>query len=269
MKNILKNWHIATIFAFSLVAALASGCNDNSSNDKILRVGMAADYPPFEVYDNGEIVGFDVDLINKIAEHMGRKIQFHPLSFDNLIGALESKRIDLAISSMTATEDRTKKLDFSEIYYHNSFSIVYRNGQPLKSEDELQGKKIGAQTGSTMDKFLKRVGNVQIFSLNNNTIMIEELKLGRLDGVLLETAQAVEFVRSNLSLRHQKLATIENDGYAIAFPKDSSLKGPVNDVLSKMKKNGELAAIQKKWIIEDATPEAVPTAEVKTEELKS
>jgi len=261
MGNLLKNWRIVAMLAVGFAAVVVAGCNDRSSDDKVIKVGMSADYPPFESYNNGEIVGFDVDVINKVAEHMGRKVQLQSLSFDNLIGALESKRIDLAISSMTMNEERAKKLDFSDVYYQNSFSIVYRNGQPLRSEDELKGKKIGAQTGTTMDKFLKQLGNVKIFSLNNNNIMIEELKLGRIDGVLLETAQAVEFVRSNPVLRYQKLKTSDNDGYSIAFPKESKLRDEVNLALIEMKKNGELDAIKSKWIIEDTASAQLSEAE--------
>ena len=224
MKNTFKTLRFSIVAIVAAASIALVGCSDSNSNKDVLKVGMSADYPPFEFYQNAEIVGLDVDLINKIAERMGKKVRIQSLSFDNLIGALENKRIDLAISSITATEDRERRLDFSMPYYHNSFSIVYRNGQPIKTESDLQGKKIGAQTGSIMDKFLKKMNHVRIFSLNNNAIMIEELKLGRLDGVLVETAQAIEFVRSNLSLRYQKLADLENNGYSIAFPKGSKLR---------------------------------------------
>lgn len=269
MKNTFTKWRIITITMLSLAASVVVGCGESDPSNKILRVGTSPEYPPLESYHNGEIVGLDIDVITKIADHMGRKVQLHPLSFDNLIGALESNRIDLAISSLTVNEERAKKIDFSDPYYYNSFSIVYRNGHPIKSKTEMEGKKIGAQTGSTMDHFLKSANNVSIFSLNSNIIMIEELKLGRIDGVLLETAQAVEFTRTNPSLRYNQLAGTDASGYSIALPKNSKLTHEVNAALQKIKDSGELDGIIKRWIIEEAQPQEVTQQEELAEEISA
>ncbi len=258
MNRIIKAWSGIVVLLMGLIMVLLTGCGETSSPDKVLKVGISPDYPPFESYNNGEIIGLDPSLINAIGKHMNRQIQFYPLSFDNLIGALESKRVDLVISSMTKTPERENKFDFSLPYYRNSLSIVYRNGQPINSVEELKGKKIGAQTGSTMDLFLKKLGNVDISSLNNNNIMIEDLKLGRIDGVLLETVQAIQFAQSNLSLRSHLITNLDDEtgSYSIAFPKGSALKNEVDSILTEMKQNGELQAIIQQWIPERMDPDA-------------
>lgn len=229
------------------------GCDGPSEKvDKApLVVGLSAEYPPFEFQQKGEIVGFDVDLAHAIGQRLNRPIQIKEMAFHSLIPSLQTGKIDMAISGITVTPERQKNIDFSEVYYHNSLAFIYLKNSPPPDLTQLSHKKFGVQLGSSMEKWLKQQSadfeQVQIFALDTNPALIEKLKLGQIDYLVIETLQAIEFSKINAKLAYQTIGTID-DGYAIALAKHSPLLTSINQALQQLNQQGVLAQLKQKWI---------------------
>ncbi|WP_248565454.1 ABC transporter substrate-binding protein/permease [Paenibacillus sp. L3-i20] len=222
-----------------------------------LVMGTSPDYPPYENVDaknNGEIVGMDIDIAKHIAEQLGYKLEIASMDFNGLVAALQTTRVDFVMSAMSVTDDRKKNVDFSSTYYVARNTIVSKKSAPLETVDSLVGKKVGTQLGSTQDIFAQTLEGVALTKLNRIPDLIQELKTGRINAVVVEDAVAVEMVAANPDLIMNFLppSNVE-DGYAIAFPKGSTHVEAFNGVLEEMKQNGELDKIVNKWF---ATEEA-------------
>ncbi|MCH9754076.1 MAG: transporter substrate-binding domain-containing protein, partial [Alphaproteobacteria bacterium] len=191
-------------FCALAVMLLFSGCDNESEvvepSKKMLIMGTSADFPPFEFIKDKQIKGFDIDLAEVIAKKLGYSLYIRDVSFSGLIPAVKTGRVDFAAAGFTMTPERAEVVDFSAVYYTPSFAMIYRKDDPIPDLDHISGKSIGVQLGSTLECFLqsfKKDRDFKIISLTRNLPMIQDLKLGRLDGVLLEEAQAKVFSSKN------------------------------------------------------------------------
>ena len=240
----------------SLISSLViTGC-DNSSNvveqkKKTLVMGTTADYPPFEFIKDKKIRGFDIDLANMIVKKLGYTVYIRDMHFDSLIPALQTQRIDFAISGFSSTPEREKHVDLSIPYYIPTFAIIYNKDNSVATVEDLKNKTIATQLGSTMEIYLKEKAqtteNLKIISLARVPAMIQELKLKRLDGVMVEAAQAQVFANKYKELEYT-LFSNTGEGYSVAFPKGSDLKEQFNDVIAQLRDSGELDKLKKKWL---------------------
>ncbi len=244
---------VLIIFVLSLLGCTGTGNSSIREAERRIVVGLAADYPPFESKKNGEIIGFDVDLAREIAKELGYELTLQDMEFSALIPSLQTGRIDFAMSGMTVTEERKKNLLFSDTYYTSSFSVIFQKSGPFSSEQDLAGKKIGVQLGTTMEKYAKAKAKIdptiQVISLAKNPVLIQELKSGRLQGVISEDVQAIAFVEANPELGHALLAKT-GDGYAIGFQREKglALRDSVNQVIHKLKNSKFLDKLKQKWL---------------------
>lgn len=247
MKKIIKVMYLCTM---GVVGACMVGCGEKGDSNTLV-MGCSAEYPPFEYRKNGELIGFDVDLAKAICKKLGYILVVKDMNFDGLIGALNSGRVDFVMSGMTVTEERMKRVDFSRMYYEPKLAIIYRKDEVVDEAEKMKGKSIGVQLGSTMEIFVKEKANemegVEVKALNRNPDLIQELKIGRIDAVVIEESQVEQFGKANSDLAYRVLEDSAGEGYAIAFQKGSDLKEKFNKVLEEMKGNGELAAMLKKW----------------------
>jgi len=224
----------------------AFGCSKNQDSNKLV-YAVTADYPPFEYISSGILTGFDVELAELIAEKLGKKAEFKDIQFSSILPAVQSGIVDAAISTLTITEQRKKNFDFSIPYYFESLAIVYDQDTPLTSKNDLMEKTIACQLGSTMEIWLKdNAQKATIITLDTNLFAIEALKAGRVDGVLIDTAQAKVFTNKNSSLAYKVIANADT-GYGIAMKKDSPLVAMINEAIQNLQDTGELAKLQKKY----------------------
>lgn len=234
-----------------LVVILALSACTEKSDEPIIRLGTSPDYPPFEFKKNGQLVGFDIDLIEEIAKKLNRKLEIHEIEFNSLIPALQAGKIDLVASGITITPERLKNIDCSNIYYQGSIIGITKQDKPINSIEDLANKKIGAQLGSFMESFAKQqqnlLPNIEISSLSNNLHLLQELKLGRIDVLLLEEGQREEILQANPGLISHVFPK-SGDGYAIALKKGSNLKDPINQIIKDMKESGDLKQLEDKWL---------------------
>jgi arginine/lysine/histidine transporter system substrate-binding protein len=228
-------------------------CQDKNQ-EETLRMGTSPDYPPFEYKRDGEIVGFDIALAKALADRLGKKLEIHELDFNSLIPALQSGKLDFVASGLTITPERLANVDFSNIYYRTSIAAIFKTGKEITSVSEFANKKIGAQLGSTMENFVKdqqnQLANVSISSLANNLHLLQELKLDRIDVLLLEEGQVNDILSANPGLASIILPKT-GDGYALGFAKNSPLTVEFNQALNSLEMEGKIIEIEGKWLKSD------------------
>nr|4ZV1_A Chain A, AncQR [synthetic construct]4ZV2_A Chain A, AncQR [synthetic construct] len=219
-----------------------------------LRVGTEATFPPFGFKDeNGKLVGFDIDLAKAIAKKLGVKVEFKPMDFDGIIPALQSGKIDVVIAGMTITEERKKQVDFSDPYFEAGQAIVVKKGNDsIKSLEDLKGKKVGVQLGSTSEQHVKKVAKdagVKVKKFDNFSEAFQELKSGRVDAVVTDNAVALAYVKQNPNAGVKIVGeTFSGEPYGIAVRKgNSELLEKINKALEEMKKDGTYDKIYEKW----------------------
>lgn len=222
-----------------------------NARQKLVMV-TSADYPPYEFRDTAkgkdDIIGFDVDIAKYITNKLGYDLEIKDTDFSGIIPALQSGRADLAMAGMTPTEERRKNVDFSDIYYQAKNTIVTRKGSNLKTPEDLSGKKVGVQLGSTQEKTAKEFKNVQLVALNKTGDLIQEVKARRIEAAVIEDTIAKGFIANNPDLEFSTIPSKpEETGSAIAFPKNSQLLNDFNPVLAEMKQSGKIEKLVKKW----------------------
>ena len=231
-----------------LIFALSS-CTESDSNTLVM--GTSADYPPFESYQNNQFVGFDIDLAQALAEHLGYKLEIKDIDFNGLIPAINSGVIDFAISALSPTTEREKNIDFTINYYPGLPSIVFKKNNLIANIEDLSNKVTGVQLGSIWENYCKskslEIDNLKIFSSNRIPQLVEELKLNRIQAIILDQQQA-----ANIVDKHPDFALITMDqigkGYAIALRKNSKLTPKLNKALAEIIDLGIIDNIKKKWL---------------------
>lgn len=239
---------LITIVRFVFLFIFCVAC-DNQVKTESLTVGVSADNPPYEFMQNGQIVGFDIDLINAMGERLGKKIVIKNFDFSGLLAALVSKNIDIAISGLTVTEEREKHVSFSIPYMTTKVSILYRLEDNLRGIDDLQNKVIGVQLGTTwgiIANDLSKKINIKISHLSNNLMLVEELRAKVIDAIILEELQSQKFIENNQGLASFLLKEFSSE-FAVAMAKNSELIKEINKVIKDLEEEGELERLEKKW----------------------
>lgn len=244
-----------SLFSFSIVGltVLLMGffiLSPESRRDHTLVFGVSADYPPFESYNKDTLVGFDIDLARSIAQHFGKEAVFQDMPFPSLFIALENGSIDAVISAISPTEDRISSFDFSQPYYYEGISLLYRKDRPL-NEDDLQNPKtrIAVQIGSTSALWLSQnYPHVQSVLISHNNEAIESLKAQHVDAVLVGSLQAKAYQEHFPSFGSFTIGHSEG-GCAIAVAKNSAILEDINTGLDVLKESGAISELENKWFL--------------------
>jgi len=215
-----------------------------------LIVGTDTTFPPFEFVDEkNQVVGFDIDIANELAKRLGVKLEIVNLPFDSLIPALLQGKIDLIIAGMTITEERAKVVDFSKPYFEANQAIVVRKDgrfEPKKLE-ELVGKKVAVQLGTTGDLVISEINGIQVVRFQKFTDAFLELQNGRVDAVVLDEAPAKAYVKKFPKFL---ISAVIDTGetYGIAVKKgNKELLNFVNQTLDILKGSGVYNKLIQKW----------------------
>lgn len=248
---------LSTVLSVAVAACNSTGGGETAEGGKKLVMATSADYPPYEYVNSAsgsqEIVGFDVDIAKYIAEELGYELEVQNVDFNGLIPSLQAKRADFVMAGMTPTEERKQNVDFSEIYYDAKNTIVTKADSGLTAPANLQGKKVGVQLGSIQETYAKEdLKGANIISLNRINEMIQELKAGRVDALIVEDTVAKGYVESNPDLIFTTIQEEGESGSAIAFPKGSPLVSEFNTVLAEMESSGKLQELVNKWFGEES-----------------
>ncbi|MGL5710251.1 MAG: basic amino acid ABC transporter substrate-binding protein [Cetobacterium sp.] len=223
---------ILSLVLFCIMGVLSFG------ND-VLYVGTNAEFAPFEYLENGEIVGFDIELINKVGEKIGKEIKIKNITFDGLLPALQTNKLDLVIAGMTMTAEREKFVDFSDDYFvANQVIIVPEKDSNIVNLDSLKGKKVGVVLGYTGDLMVSKIEGVDKVQYNSAPGAIMALTSGKVDAMILDSAPAGSYIVQNKGLKIVKIDA-EEEKYAIAVAKGKKeLVESINKALKEIKEEG-------------------------------
>jgi ABC-type amino acid transport substrate-binding protein len=256
---LLKTLQIACVLLLSFFAICGCGENkDHKKNSTIILLTSADNYPfQFYITDGGEqkIAGFDVDLAKAIADKMSMSLEIKDMDFNGLIPALQAKRGDFVMAALAITDDRKENVYFSDVYLETNTAIVTAIGKSLKKDTALKGKRIGVQLGSTYEQILKgikdKIKDLEIVALNRFGDLIQELRAGRIDGVMTEEAVAKAYVGSNKDIDYNMLSGYQSS-FAAAFLKHDSSRDLIknfNKALKELRDEGAIESIKNKWFV--------------------
>lgn len=237
---------ILAVVMILMLAVLSCGKKEES---KTLRVGLNSVFAPFEYKENGQIVGFDVDLINQIGKDLGYKIEIEDQSFDGLIPTLKTGKIDMIISGMTATEERKKSVDFSDEYFKSTNVYLKKKGNNnVTSIDNLSGKKVGASLGTIQEIEARKIPGATVVPIEDTVKSIMDLEAGKVDVLILENVIALEYMKKYTDLEVIGEKPLDS-GMAIAFDKGkhTELIQKINEELKTLKSNGKYDELINKY----------------------
>lgn len=258
-KNVLKKVKLAVLLI--LTAILAVGCAAQSSQPETeeLIMGLDDTFAPMGFRDEkGELVGFDVDLANEVAERIGVTIKFQPIDWSMKETELNAGNIDLIWNGYTITAERQEKVAFTKPYLENSQIIVTLAGSDINTKADLAGKNVAVQAeSSALDainsepEVAESFGELVEFSTNNEAF--SDLESGRTDALVVDEVNARYFMKQ---VGEEKYKVLDEDfgdeEYGIGLRKeDTELLKKINDAMDEMKKDGTYDAIYAKWFSEN------------------
>ena len=209
-----------------------------------------AAFPPYEMTtDSGEFEGIDIETAQAIADKLGLELQIDDMDFDAALLAVQQGKADMVMAGVTVTDERQNVMDFTDSYATGIQSIIVKEDSDIASVDDLAGKKIGTQRGTTgylycSDDF----GDENVVAYDNGLTAVQMLNNGQVDCVVIDNAPAKEFIAANPGLKLLDTAYVE-ESYAIGVGKgNTELKDAINTALEELKADGTLQAIVDKYI---------------------
>lgn len=250
-----KKLLLVCMAALMAIFALAGCGGDQKAADngkKVLKVGTNADFAPFEFQseDGKEYQGFDMDLIRAVGKEMGVEVEINNVNFDGLIPALEAGNIDVCISGMTINDERKQKVLFSDPYYKSGLSIIVaKDNDSIKKFEDLKGKKVAVQIGTTSAAEVKKIEGVEVKEFNSSADTFMELRAKGVDAVVNDRPVNDYYILKSGETNVKALPdllTSEDYGIAVSKQNEATQKA-VNEALKKLKDNGEYDKIFEKW----------------------
>ena len=214
-----------------------------------LTMATNATFPPYEMTtDTGAFEGIDVDTAQAIAEKLGLELQIDDMEFDAALLSVQQGKADIVMAGVTVTDERKAVMDFSDSYATGIQSIIVPEGSDIATPDDLVGKKIGTQRGTTgyiycSDDF----GDENVVAYDSGLTAVQALNNGQVDAVVIDNAPAQEYVAANPGLVVLDTSYAEED-YAIGMAKGSALEDAINAALEELKADGTLQSIVDKYI---------------------
>lgn len=237
----LKNV-VSLVLSLALLTG-AAGCGQNTGGEIIM--GTNAQFEPFEYRGaNDSVEGFDVELAKHIAAKLGKKLVIEDVSFQSLFTLLESGKIDFIAAGCSITEERLKSADFSDSYFNaKQMVMVMKDNSTINTQDDLKGKKIGVQIGTTgaeiADDIKNNDNSTEVSEYNAAYLAIIEMQSGKLDAVIIDNEPSKKFASVNDDIVALDLG-FDDEYYAIAVSKgNKELLDTINKVIKELKDNGE------------------------------
>jgi len=236
--------------AFFLACA---GCHRKS--DRPLVVGMELKYPPFEMTDGqGQPAGVSVEIAHALGAHLGRAVRIENMPFDGLLPSLKTGKIDLIISSMTATGERAKSIDFSEPYLRTGLTLLVGKDSPVKGIADLNaaGRTVAVKQGTTGHLYAEgNLKNAQLLVLADETAAVLEVVQGKADAFIYDQMSVYQNWKKNAGRTRAILAPFKEEGWAIGMRKgDAELRGRVNAFLAAFRAEGGFERLGDKYLAE-------------------
>ncbi len=280
-----KSRLFALLSALVAVAALsfAAGCGSSDDNGDggsgidselvtagTLTVGSDIPYPPFEFGNPPDYKGFDIDMINKVADDMGLKVVIKPTAFDTIFTDVGQGKFDVVVSASTITEERMQTVDFSQPYYESEQALLVPDGSDIKTVEDLAGKIVAVQNGTTGKDYAENETEAsQVRGYPNGPAAIAALKAGQVDATIIDQPVAADAVKKGQTGFSMATAIPTGEFYGIAMAKDNTeLQKGINDGLSRIKDDGTLNDIYQQWFQKDVPQSVLDTTSAEAVAIK-
>lgn len=213
-----------------------------------LTVGSDIPYPPFEQGKSGNYTGFDIELMEAIAEKIGRTAEFQDTSFETIFRDVAQGKFEAVISAATITEEREQAVDFSNPYYLSEQAVLVKEGSDVKSLEDLEGKTVAVQQGTTGQELAKEeLGGSEIRPYPEGPDAVNALKAGTVEGVIIDAPVAQNAVEKSGGVEiAEKVPTEEEYGIAVAQG-ETELLEEINQGLKEVQDDGTYKTIYEKW----------------------
>jgi ABC-type amino acid transport substrate-binding protein len=214
----------------------------------VLRVGSDIDFPPFESYENGEPVGFDVDLMEEIAGRLGLEVEWVDVSFDVIFTQLAGGEFDAIISAITITTERERLISFTAPYFAADQSLVVQVGSEITGVEDLEGARVGAQEGTTGQEYAEEnFTGAEVVAFPTYPAAFTQLEAGQIDAVLADRPAAAEAeARSDAIEIIEEVETGEL--YGIGVQQDApNLRVAIDEALREIIDDGTYADVYARW----------------------
>ena len=250
---------LLAVFLLAIASLVVAGCGSSDddttsggggggSSSEPLTVGSDIPYPPFEQGKPGNYTGFDIELMEAIGEKIGRKAEFQDTSFETIFRDVAQGKFEAVVSAATITEEREKAVDFSNPYYLSEQAVLVKEGSDIKGMEDLSGKTIAAQQGTTGLELAKEdSGADEIRPYPEGPDAVNALKSGTVEAVIIDAPVAQNAVEKSGGVEiAEKVPTEETYGIAVAQG-DTELLDELNKGLEEVLDDGTYAKIYEKW----------------------
>jgi ABC-type amino acid transport substrate-binding protein len=245
------------VFLLAIASLVVAGCGSSDDDTtggggggggEPLTVGSDIPYPPFEQGKAGNYTGFDIELMEAIAEKMGRKAEFQDTSFETIFRDVAQGKFEAVISAATITEEREKAVDFSNPYYLSEQAVLVKEGSDIKSLEDLEGKTVGVQQGTTgLELAKEELGGAEVRPFPEGPDAVNALKAGTVEGVVIDAPVAQNAVEKSGGVEiAEKVPTEETYGIAVAQG-ETELLDEINKALKEVEDEGTYKKIYEKW----------------------
>lgn len=234
-----------------LAGLLCGLCTLSVYAKDVIHVATNPTYPPFEFKVNGELTGFEMELITAMVKEMGKDIEFVSMKFDGILPAIMTHMADVGASGFSQNPERLKKVSFTDPFYTAGLSIIVPKGSTIDSLEDLKGKKISVQLGSTSHRLAKKVPDAQITTFEDANEAILNLMTQQADAVINGTAMTSYMLAKNKSfqenlLHYPNMANATPMGM-IVNKDNKELLAELNKALATLKANGTYDALHQKY----------------------
>lgn len=239
---------LVTVLAVALVVSACASATGTQA--ETIKVGTNAEYPPFESVDeSGNIIGFDIDIMNAIAEAGGIEIEFINTRWDGIFVALAQGEFDAVSSAVTITDERKQQVDFSEPYFNAGQMIAVKSGSPISVPADLDGKRVGVQLGTTGDLWASDNTSAEVVRYDEVTLAFQALGNGDIDAIVNDGPTSADIIKANPGLDVVLVGEpFTDEFYGIAVRKErQDVLEAVNKGLAQIKENGTYDQIYDKW----------------------
>lgn len=259
---------ISALIGVTVIAGLVIGCGSASKDpdDELaaiqkagkIVVGVEGTYPPFTYHDDdGTLIGYDVEVAQKIGEALGVEVEFVESDWDSLLAGVDSGRLDTVINDVTVTEERTEKYDFSNPYYFNSRQIIVKKGNPqnILSLEDLAGKKVATNSTNAYISEFEALG-VEIVPIDSSEEQANMLLSGRTDFGTFSSVTLGDYLEQHPDAELEVGFVIPDSEEQIAIPVrkgETRLVEAINDALKDLDESGTLRELSEKYFHGDYT----------------
>ena len=211
-----KQKFIVCYLVIFLMSFFISGCSSQEKEE--LTLVTEAGFAPYEYYSNGEIVGVDIEIAQKIAKNLGKKLVIKDVAFDSIINEVKTKKSDIGAAGISYTEERAREVAFTDNYSVSKQVIIVNKDSYITSKENLVGK-VAVQLGTTADTYLTKSTGITLVREKKFLAAIQDLKDGKVNAVVMDELPAKKLITSDMKILSEPLVT---DSYGMVVAKENT-----------------------------------------------